>query len=157
MSSGIKFPLSLSSIPENIWINFNIIPTILGGPDLTEKGHTLHGASIPVDLIPTNVTCVGPMVLDSAPVAEQDADMAAWLAKVPTILINLGSIWKLKKFNKFTDYSDDHLTPVKPFIEKARLMVVDWLDVDPPSMLNSGHVLAFVHHGGFNCYHETVL
>lgn len=50
-----------------------------------------EGAAIPIDVIPANVTRAGPMVISSAPAAEQDPELAAWLAKAPTVLINLGS------------------------------------------------------------------
>lgn len=52
---------------------------------------TTEGATIPVDFIPPNVTCAGPMVLSAAPAIEQDSHMVDWLTKGPTILINLGS------------------------------------------------------------------
>lgn len=63
-------------------------------------------------------------------------------------------IWK---FRKLGDYSDDALAPLTPFIESGRLRVSNWLAIDPTSMLNTGDIIASVHHGGANCYHETVL
>lgn len=49
-------------------------------------------ATIPIDFVPLNVTSAGPIVLDSAPAEEQDAEMAAWLKRAPTVLVNLGSL-----------------------------------------------------------------
>lgn len=67
---------------------------------------------------------------------------------------NVQIIWK---FKKFTDFSDDYLKPVAPFLKSDRLRIVNWLNVDPTSLLNTGNIIASVHHGGSNCYHETVL
>ena len=55
---------------------------------------TTENAIIPIPVIPPNVTCAGPMVLSTAPAAEQDAELAVWLKKAPTVMINLGSgLW----------------------------------------------------------------
>lgn len=79
--------------------------------------------------------------------------MAAAVADV----LSRSGVQVIWKFKKFSDYSDDYLSPLTPFIEKGRLKVVDWLPVDPASMLNTGDIVASVHHGGSNCYHEAVL
>lgn len=63
-------------------------------------------------------------------------------------------IWKVKKY---TEFSNDYISPLTTFIEADRLKVVEWLTVDPTSLLNSGDIVASVHHGGSNCYHESVL
>lgn len=54
---------------------------------------TMHtdGAAVPLDAIPSNVTCTGPIFMLSAPAAEQDTEVAAWLKLAPTMLVNLGS------------------------------------------------------------------
>jgi hypothetical protein len=107
----------LKNIPENIAMNIRFIYGFLMVPSLAEKKPLLAakglkdpiqffemagpgipwismdtaGASIPLEVIPGNVTAAGPIVLSSAPVAEQDPELAAWLEKAPTVLINLGS------------------------------------------------------------------
>jgi hypothetical protein len=63
----------------------------------------------------------------------------------------------LWKFKKFGDFSDEYLRPITPYIDNGRLRLVNWLNVDPASLLNTGDIVASVHHGGSNCYHETVL
>lgn len=50
------------------------------------------GAAIPVDVIPPNVTSAGPILLSSVPAAEMDPEVAAWMEKAPTVLVNLGSL-----------------------------------------------------------------
>jgi hypothetical protein len=48
-------------------------------------------AMIPLSIVPSNVTCAGPITLSGAPASQQDPELAAWLKKAPTVLINLGS------------------------------------------------------------------
>ncbi|KAF4982993.1 hypothetical protein FZEAL_1494 [Fusarium zealandicum] len=139
-----------------------------------------EGATIQADFIPSNVTTTNPIVLSVAPAAEQDFEMVEWLKKAPTALVNLGSsvIWSetqattmaqaiahvldttgvqfLWKFNKLGDYSDDFLLPLQPHIDSGRLKMQNWLTVDPTSLLETGHVVASVHHGGANCYNEAI-
>lgn len=79
--------------------------------------------------------------------------MSAALADV----LSKSTVQVIWKFIKLGDYSDHVLAPLAPFIESDRLRVSNWLAVDPTSMLNTGDIIASVHHGGANCYHETVL
>jgi hypothetical protein len=60
-------------------------------PDVPWITMTTKGASIPVDYVPPNVFCAGPMYLSVATAAEQDAELADWLKNAPTVLLNLGS------------------------------------------------------------------
>lgn len=62
-------------------------------PDALLISQTLPGASLPVAKVPANVRAVGAPLLDSAPAAEQDADLVAWLQQ-PTVVVNLGSLFK---------------------------------------------------------------
>lgn len=62
-----------------------------------------EGAAIPVDYVPKNVTCAGPIVLSSAPANEQDPELAAWLKGAPTILINLGSSTRVSRVRTSID------------------------------------------------------
>ncbi|CAG7561845.1 unnamed protein product [Fusarium equiseti] len=130
---------------------------------------TAEGASIPVDYIPSNVTITNPIVLSVAPAEEQDPKLVEWLKKKPTVLVNLGStvaalanvldkvdIQFLWKFNKVGEYSDDVFLPVKQHIESGRLKLERWLTVDPTALLESGLIVASIHHGGANCYNEAV-
>lgn len=208
LGSGIPYPVPWNRILENILLNFRLISTFTYMPDIKEKqaflsskgltepinflqihrpnapwiSQTLLGASWPVDVIPQNVTCTGPIVLSVAPVSEQDAQLAVWLAQAPTILINLGNgfewpethaaamagaaakmlenadirsqvLWKMRKDSS---YSDQYMEPLLPHIRSGRVRVERWLAADPSSVLESGHIVASVHHGGSGCYHEAV-
>ena len=93
MGSGFPFPVPLSLIGQNIALNFRMIRALISTPDLSAKRaflsangvpdpinfyglhrtdvpwitQTTHAATIPVDVVPENVTCAGPMVLSAAP------------------------------------------------------------------------------------------
>ncbi|KAH9892372.1 hypothetical protein F4778DRAFT_318361 [Xylariomycetidae sp. FL2044] len=205
--SGFPYPLPWSRIPENILLNFRILWTMTTMPGMREKkaflrskglkdpinfsslhrpdvpwiSQTMPEASVPVDVIPPNVTCVGPMVLPVDTVAKQDKEMARWLEGGPgTVMVNPGSLFRytearaivtaealarllqdtevqiLWKITKLTDFSDQFMEPLAPFIKTGRARVESWLAVDPPSLLESGHIVASVHHGGSGCYHEAI-
>ncbi|KAI1824936.1 hypothetical protein F4861DRAFT_504101 [Xylaria intraflava] len=153
----------------------------LARPDRPWISQDTPGASIPLEFIPPNVTRVGPITVDDGPAMEQDPELASWLSEAPTILINLGSLFTyteeqattmalaiagvlaktnvqvLWKMAKETPYSDTGYTsPVRSDIEKGRLRITNWLSVSPVSILGTGHVVASVHHGGANCYHESI-
>lgn len=123
--SGIKYPVPLWNIPENIYLNIRFIYAVMKTPVLTAKKAVLkarglkdpinfldmhrpdvpwitmdtEGVSTPVDVIPVNVTRAGPMVLEAAPAVEQDPELTAWLAKAPTILINFGSLYAVSNYS----------------------------------------------------------
>ncbi|KAL7905571.1 hypothetical protein GGI35DRAFT_459905 [Trichoderma velutinum] len=138
-------------------------------------------AGYPLEYIPDNFRIVGPLVLDVAPAETQNAELTAWIKKAPTILVNLGSafryeepravvmaeaiaavldasdaqiLWKLRRAHK---YGDDFLGPAKKYVDEGRLRLETWLDVDPTSLYNTGDIVVSVHHGGANCFYETVL
>ncbi|PNP56589.1 hypothetical protein THARTR1_03285 [Trichoderma harzianum] len=138
-------------------------------------------AGYPLEYIPDNFRIVGPLVLDVAPAETQSAELTSWIKKAPTILVNLGSafryeepravvmaeaiaavldatdvqiLWKLRRVHK---YSDDFLGPAQKYVDEGRLRLETWLDVDPTSLYNTGDIAVSVHHGGANCFYETVL
>lgn len=139
----------------------------------------------PLSIVPANVAAVGPIYLSTAPAEEQDAALAQWLKGKPTVLINLGShfnydlplatamtgairrlfdetdVQVLWKFNKRplksngTLYDDAFLAPLKPELSSGRLRLSKWIPIDPATMLETGHIVLTVHHGGANCMHEA--
>lgn len=66
---------------------------------------------------------------------------------------NVQVLWKLKREG---EYGEDFMGPLKTFVDAGRAKVEKWLTVDPAALLESGHIVASVHHGGSNCYHEAV-
>ncbi|KXH42941.1 hypothetical protein CSIM01_01695 [Colletotrichum simmondsii] len=136
-------------------------------------------ASIPLNSVPANVTTTGPIVISVASAAEQDLDLTLWLRRAPTVLVNLGSLFEydadraismagalevvLRRTNvqvlwKMNTYLDDKdwKPLVKEFLANDRLRVSKWLTVDPAALLETGDIIASVHHGGANCYHEAI-
>lgn len=213
LGSGIPYPIPWNRVAENLYLNFRFISTMLFMPDIKKKQaflkskglrdpinffklhrpdvpwltQTMPGASVPVDVVPQNVTCTGPMVLSLGPAEEQDPVLAAWLSRAPTVLVNLGGgfiyseaaatvmvkglaevldstdvqiLWKFRRRTIYIgngeDYSDGFKAPLQPFLDSERIKIESWLPIDPPSILESGHVIASVHHGGAGCYHEAI-
>ncbi|KAI7771398.1 hypothetical protein LZL87_010838 [Fusarium oxysporum] len=205
-SSGFPFPVPLLNLPENVYMNIRYIYSAMFTPDASKKKSRLQqiglgkpmnlfgihrpgvpwitqntqGAMIPVEVIPPNVTCAGPIILSGLPADQQDHETATWLKRAPTVLINLGSnlaydesraevmataiaallfstdyqvLWK---FNKLGDFSDDFLVHLKPYLDNERLKMPSWLVADPSSLLDTGNIVTSVHHGGSNCYHEAL-
>jgi hypothetical protein len=138
------------------------------------------GADFPLEFLPNNVVQCGPIYQSSAPAFEQNPELATWMSKAPTILVNLGShmtytetaatemaralkevvkkydvqvLWKFKKRN---DYSDDFLLEVKEELTNWKLRLEKWIKADPAALLETGNIVLFVHHGGSSCYHEAV-
>ncbi|KAI2465912.1 hypothetical protein F4781DRAFT_445583 [Annulohypoxylon bovei var. microspora] len=118
MGSGIPYPIPWSRVLENIYINMRYYRILSSMPHfkagqkfLESKGldritysdlyrsnvpffiQGLTEASIPLDVIPPNVTYTGPMSLSLSTVEEVSPDLSQWLARAPTLLINLGSIF----------------------------------------------------------------
>ncbi|KAI1108812.1 hypothetical protein F5Y14DRAFT_434669 [Nemania sp. NC0429] len=199
------FPVPWHKVPENIYFTARFIWGILNRPDPdgTRRYIAAHGigvavalprpadrpwisqdmpgASIPLDVTPPNVTSAGPIVLDAEPAAEQDPELVAWLARAPTVLVNLGSLFTysehrattmaraieglvaatddvqvLWKMAKEDAVPDNFTLPVQRMVEQGRLRVSSWLAASPASILQTGHIVASVHHGGANCYQEAI-
>jgi hypothetical protein len=208
MGSGFPFPVPWHLIPQNILLNFRMIRALVSMPILSAKRdflrangipdpinflgmhrpdvpwitQTTHAATIPVDVIPQNVSCVGPIVLSSAPASSQDPDLVRWIQQKPTVLINLGSafsysrtqtrqmaegirllfesnpdlqiLWKYRLSPNVLDL--DWRTLVAPLETTQRVKVVQWLSVDPSSLMETGHIVAHVTHGGAGGFHESI-
>ena len=209
MGSGLPYPVPWHLIPLNMYLNFMYIASLFSLPELTEKRNfllekgvsdpinllgiyrpdapwitqTTPGASIPLDFVPQNVTCTGPIVLSPAPAEVQAKELVKWLKQRPTILINFGTLfahsinateqmigaidlvlkkepnlqilWKYKLAETLVG-KYDWKAAVKPLEKTGRLRVVEWLEVDPPSLLHTGQIVATVSHGGSNAFHESL-
>ncbi|RFU72633.1 glycosyltransferase family 1 [Trichoderma arundinaceum] len=207
IASGLPFPVPWRDILSNIYQQAYVVAKVLTSPNIRSKRSWLQEqgikhaitlpeieradipwiamsfpeAGLPLEYIPDNVHVAGPLVLDGAPAEAQSAELAGWLKKAPTMLINLGSavsydeqmarvmvdaivpvleakgvqiLWKMPKGG---EYSDDFLEPARKYVENGRLRLESWLEVDPTSLYNTGDVVASVHHGGANCFYEAIL
>jgi len=48
------------------------------------------------------------------------------------------------------------LDAISKELASERVKVLEWLSVDPLSVLQSGHIVCSVHHGGSNSFHEAL-
>lgn len=62
--------------------------------DITYISQTLPGASIPLENLAKNVVPAGVILLGSGSADEQDPELLAWLKQAPTVVVNLGSLFK---------------------------------------------------------------
>lgn len=145
--------------------------------------------------LPEHVTSCGPIYMALDAVENEDADLAAWLARAPTVLIVLGShtfyneedatemmrairtvldgdervqvLWKLKTEDNSNniDASEGYLfsgtnstvsDEVSSLLSTGRVRIQSWLTADPASILESGHIVCYVHHGGANSFLEAI-
>lgn len=140
----------------------------------------------PFDILPEHMVPCGPIVRPSVPVNEADAELADWLAKRSTVLVNLGThatydeqhasamadaldyllqsakksgkpLQVLWKLNK-RGSSDLYENITNALITKWSdgVRIVSWLAVEPSSILKSGHVVCSVNHGGANSFFEGI-
>ncbi|GKT44282.1 glycosyltransferase sdnJ [Colletotrichum spaethianum] len=208
MGSGHSFPVAWRDIPSNIYQTVSFIWCLLHDEKLNDKRRALAsrglkdpidfsnvhqpgagvfitqdtaGVSIPMAYVPSNVTATGPIAMSVGSAAEQDPELAAWVERAPTVMVNLGSLMEydaararpmaaalkimlertgvqaLWKLNRAEGLRDEDWRPlVEDFIASDRLRVSKWLPVDPATLLETGHIVASVHHGGANCYHEAI-
>lgn len=148
-------------------------------PDVPWLTQTLPGAHLPLVTIPRNVTLTGPINLAGLEEETSAArELLEWTKK-PTVLISLGSgfryveyqarvmleamqhvlketdvqiLWKIDKLESF----DDNFLETAMRDSAGRLRIEKWLEVEPPTLLQDGHILAFVHHGGAGSYHDSI-
>ncbi|KAK8011701.1 2-hydroxyacylsphingosine 1-beta-galactosyltransferase [Apiospora arundinis] len=193
MGTDFAFPVPWRDIPENALAAAKLIWSVLNVPVvkakqrfLREQGirdpinfykmhrphvpwltQTMEGASIPVEVIPPNVTCTGPIVLSAAPAAVQDPELAACIEKyTPEQASTMAAairatlekqdgvqvLWKVVNAAE----REAELKQLSDLVASGRVKIAGWFKVDPVSLLETGDIMASVHHGGSNCYHEAI-
>ena len=201
LSSGFPFPLPWYYIPGNVYLIVRLLVTVIFNPRVRDIASHRKSHGIPKKqaflkhvpylcpalpeiefpyVIPSNVTCCGPILLAVKSVSESDMELANWLRKRPTLLLNLGShivssavsvrelasglrvvldrfphiqvLWKLKSGRHTNDSISEILARE---LTSGQIRVVKWLMVDPLAILQSGHVICSVHHGGANSFYEA--
>ncbi|KAF5319763.1 hypothetical protein D9758_018848 [Tetrapyrgos nigripes] len=204
LSSGFPYPVPLTLIPANIYLNIRMIIKVVTSPiaksydKIRKDSHGLAKTVIdqfapdipyifpalpqtefPGFHFPTNINLCGPILLPSTPLESFDSDTLQWLNNpgLKTILVNLGShvisnadhIRELGGglrilLSKFSDVqilwkiiADGEVqAALTEVVDGYRMKVVDWLQVDPHSILYHPDVICSVHHGGANSFFEAV-
>lgn len=133
---------------------------------------------------PSTLYPVGPIYLPSPPLADLDKPLDDWLErdhqKYTTILFALGTHFRLTQsqaedllsmFDELLDARQDiriyakvmrkgsYELPLSEELERkwaGRLKIVEWMEVDPVAVLNTGKIGLAIHHGGSNSYHEAL-
>ena len=141
-----------------------------------------HPASDFPSVLPPHVTACGPILRPCGSIRQENSELAAWLWRGPTVLINMGSLvtlgqattrqfaeairmlldtrrdiqvlWKLQRDGQTGP--DNSLECIKAEITAGIVRIEEWLPVEPICILLSGHVKCVVHHGGSNSYHEAI-
>jgi len=129
--------------------------------------------------VPNNVISCGPIVRRCQPLAVADPKLNEWLRK-PTILISLGShvkpsekvavqmarairkmlykypdmqvLWKLR-YNWEKSWTFQNV--LGSYITAGSVLVTPWIQSDIMSVLQTGQIVTYVHHGGANSYFEA--
>lgn len=67
-------------------------------------------------------------------------------------------LWKIQKLGEYdVSGSDSKITGIlDKWIRDDSVRVVDWIKVQPNSVLHSGNIACAIHHGGANSYNEAV-
>jgi hypothetical protein len=149
--------------------------------DVTYISPSLPDIDMPME-IPSNVHLVGPILLPIQPLSRGDSDLIKWLQKGPTVLVNLGSfqegtidqaremasglhilfnshpavqvLWKFRAVEGSN--ADKEIEAIlRHEIKSGRIRVQSWLHSEPLSLLQSGFIVAAVHHGGANSWFEA--
>ena len=210
ISSGFPYPLPLHLIPANIYLAIRVILTFVLSKSLKTKNDYLkkheHNATspfssvaddpsvpwlfpslpeidLPLSFIPQNVTLCGPIIMEFSPVVDIDVELAGWLARRPTVVINLGTLflydergansmlgaiefllervenvqvlWKMPVLqDKGGDWVD--VIKKKVEVEGRRVRIEQWISAEMAAVLASETVIAAIHHGGANSYHEAL-
>ncbi|KAE8350897.1 hypothetical protein BDV28DRAFT_150494 [Aspergillus coremiiformis] len=213
MCSGYPFPLPWYLILPNTYLALRMSLTIMNNPRARELEtyRNAHGLAGPIPspglhqfntkdktlallparretefpcFFPDSFVLCGPILRPCATIAEEDPELASWLERRPTVLVNLGSIvmytnddlrelmegfrilldkrpdiqilWKIMKGSGTVAENTTLPDDLRIVIAEGRVRVESWLAGEPICILRSGHVQCMVHHGGSNSYHEAI-
>lgn len=74
---------------------------------------------------------------------------------------SLQILWKLKRTTEGFSWDDGEWKAVRdalrPEIDEDRVRIVPWVKADPCAVLQSGHIVCSVHHGGASSHHEALV
>ncbi|PNP49595.1 hypothetical protein THARTR1_09675 [Trichoderma harzianum] len=156
----------------------------------------------PFDILPSHVIPCGPIIRPSLDLGKVDQSLEIWLARGPTVYVNLGTHLEMTKleavemaaaFRQFLDMADakgqklqllwklkikgvaseDKVAPSSPeqYEEDAynairrhlgkemdtdQIRLTNWVTAEPKSVLESGHIICSVNHGGASSFNEAL-
>lgn len=73
---------------------------------------------------------------------------------------DLQVLWKLKQTTPGFSWGGEWEAVRKAVlaeVEADRVRIVGWVQADPCAVLQSGHIVCSVHHGGANSHHEALV
>ncbi|KAL4820097.1 hypothetical protein BDW67DRAFT_172886 [Aspergillus spinulosporus] len=136
--------------------------------------------------LPDSIASCGPILRPCDPIEEGCPELAEWLSRGPTVLVNLGSnvcfdrdqtskfadglrmlldarpdvqvLWKLKPNRKVESafWIPEAMEEIFDEVLAGRVRIEEWLPVEPICILGSGQICCMVHHGGANSYNEAI-
>lgn len=105
---------------------------------------------------PTVLVNLGSHILfDEAFATEFATGLRVLLDRRPDIQV----LWKLKTQGETREnlYAEDGgFQVIAKELASGRVRIEDWLPTEPIAILEGGHVICMVHHGGSNSYHEAI-
>ncbi|KAI2618238.1 glycosyltransferase family 1 protein [Hypoxylon sp. NC1633] len=161
-------------IPGSISNKYSVVK-----PDLLYLVQSVPEIDFPLAAVPPNITGCGPILPPFEPLVTVDPELTQWLVARPTIIINMGShiTYEAEQANEvlsaIQQCVDRHPKlqilwkcpksvekDGQPSIDKtlaSRIRILSWLPSTPMACLTaSPSILAYVHHGGSNSYHESI-
>ncbi|KAL2832930.1 hypothetical protein BDW59DRAFT_157079 [Aspergillus cavernicola] len=135
---------------HNMHMQWDDVPLLSG--DLPEAGLLLS-------YYPPNVTVCGPMVLDTPLASEEHPELRRAIDMSVAVLRVLQEsstqvIWKFEPEGKV---NDGWRVLLQRYIDRGRLRIETRPNVDPASLVKTGKIDVWVHHGGAATYHEAVI
>lgn len=156
----------------------------------------------PFDILPHHVIPCGPIIRPSLDLGKVDQSLEIWLAREPTVYVNLGTHLAMTKseavemaaaFRQFLDMADekgrklqilwklkikgvasqDKVGPSSPEqheedvynairrhlgkeMDNDQIRLTNWVTAEPKSVLESGHIICSVNHGGASSFNEAL-
>ncbi|KAJ4857933.1 hypothetical protein T069G_08830 [Trichoderma breve] len=217
--SGMPFPLPIYLIPANIALNLTLLKNRVGESIQLMTANELgvlkpaptglrilvaNSADLdyPFDILPSHVVPCGPIIRPSLELSKVDQSLENWLAREPTVYVNLGTHLTMSKseavemaaaFRQFLDMADakgrklqilwklkiksvaseDKLVPssleqheedvykaihrhLGKEMDNDQIRLTNWVTAEPKSVLESGHIICSVNHGGASSFNEAL-
>lgn len=105
---------------------------------------------------PTVLVNLGSHILFDEAFAEEFATgLRILLDRRPDVQV----LWKLKTQGQIRERlqtKNGAFEVIAKELTNGRVRIEDWLPTDPIAILETGHIICMIHHGGSNSYHEAI-